>query len=413
MVGHHEHGLMAQSQALALHRGGNHLKGLARAHLMGQEGIAAIEDVGNGVDLVRLQLDLRVDAVKLYPASIVFTGPDAVHFLIVLLHQGLPPLGVPPYPVLKLIPEGLLLLRRQGGLFGVQNPLFLAVQVLHGVINANIPEVQRILQDAVGAGAAGAVGGVSGNIFAVNAVFRADEPLFCRLRMVDHNLAAQVIGRFQRLVHKLLDVELVDPVRPQPDLDLGSVQVLGLGGGQSIHIGLGAVLLFRRQRGMKRLSHAEFLAHVAGEVLVRRDQRKPVHIQKGFGDMVRVLIASDVPEDHAGQLLLQLGLRFSGELGHEGHIHLGPLPDRYCQGIHRRVHAGDMDILLDGPLGEHIRFPFQLAIIVQHLQGAEQIVGGIPVKGQPVGPVVDEAKFLGKSVIEPVQLRLFPLNSIV
>ena len=29
----------------------------------------------------------------------------------------------------------------------------------------------------------------------------------------------------------------------------------------------------------------------------------------------------------AGQLLLQLGLRFPGKLGHEGHIHPGPFPN--------------------------------------------------------------------------------------
>ena len=44
---------------------------------------------------------------------------------------------------------------------------------------------------------------------------------------------------------------------------------------------------------------------------------------------------------------------------------------------------------LDGPLREHIRFAFQLPVLVQHLQRTQQVVGGIIRKGQPVAPVVD------------------------
>jgi hypothetical protein len=54
---------------------------------------------------------------------------------------------------------------------------------------------------------------------------------------------------------------------------------------------------------------------------------------------------------------------------------------------------------LDGPLGEHIRLAFQLAVLVNDFQRAEQIVAGIIGKGQPVRPVID------KSVLEA---DLFP-----
>ena len=111
-----------------------------------------------------LELDLRVDAGKDDPAPVVLAGPDAVHFLIVLLYQRLPPLEVLENPLFERVPEGLLLLRRQGGLLGVEHPSLLTVQALHGVIDADIQEVQRILQDAVGVGPAGVEGAVGGNI---------------------------------------------------------------------------------------------------------------------------------------------------------------------------------------------------------------------------------------------------------
>ena len=39
---------------------------------------------------------------------------------------------------------------------------------------------------------------------------------------------------------------------------------------------------------------------------------------------------------------------------------------------------------LDGATGEHIRFPFQLPVFVQHFQRAEQIIAAVIGKGQRV-----------------------------
>ena len=55
---------MAEAEALAFLRRGDHLKGLARAHDVGKKRVAAVEDVRDGVDLVGAQRDLRVDADK-------------------------------------------------------------------------------------------------------------------------------------------------------------------------------------------------------------------------------------------------------------------------------------------------------------------------------------------------------------
>ena len=311
-----------------------------------------------------------------------------------------------PNPVLEGFTEGLLLLRGQGGLLDVENAPFPPIRVLYRVINADIPEIQRILQDAVGVGAAGSVGGMGGNVVVADAALAGNRPLRCVFGAVDLDFSPQIGRGFQGLIHKLLDVFLVDPVCSQPDLNLGGVQVLGLCGGQGLHVGPDALLLVRGCHIIECLGHAELLAHVAGKVFVGGDKRVAVQVHKGFGDQIRVLRAVNVPENYAGQLLFQLSLRFPGELCHKGHIHPGPLPNGDRQRVHCRVHAGDAGILLDGPLGEHIRFPLQLPVVIQHLQGAEQIVGGIPVKGQTVGPVIDEAEFLGESVVAPVQLPL-------
>jgi hypothetical protein len=56
--------------------------------------------------------------------------------------------------------------------------------------------------------------------------------------------------------------------------------------------------------------------------------------------------------------------------------------------------------------GEHVGLAFQLAVLVDHFQRAEQIVRGILRKREAVAARVDEAVFRGESVIEPVQFRL-------
>ena len=62
VVGHHKEGLLAQAQPLALHRRRDHFKRLAGTHHMGKQSISTVEDVGDGVDLVLAERDLRVHA---------------------------------------------------------------------------------------------------------------------------------------------------------------------------------------------------------------------------------------------------------------------------------------------------------------------------------------------------------------
>ena len=70
-------------------------------------------------------------------------------------------------------------------------------------------------------------------------------------------------------------------------------------------------------------------------------------------------------------------------------------------------------MLLDGPPGKKVGLALQRAVFVQHLQGAEQIIGIVVVKGQTVAPVIDEAIFGGEGVIAPIQLGLFLCDGAV
>ena len=128
-----------------------------------------------------------------------------------------------------------------------------------------------------------------------------------------------------------------------------------------------------------------------------------------MGPPVRFVLAWDA-EDDTPQLGSQFFAGFSGELLHIGHIHTGFFRDGNRQSFGGSVHGGGRLMGLNGPFREHIRLSFQLAVLVQHLQGTEQVVAGIIGKSQPVAPVVDKAIFFRKAVIKAVQFRHLRLN---
>ena len=126
-----------------------------------------------------------------------------------------------------------------------------------------------------------------------------------------------------------------------------------------------------------------------------------------------LLQLSRYTEDHALQFSGQFFFCFSGKLAHIAHIHAGFFRDGHRQRFARRIHHSHRLMGLDGALGEHIRLAFQLAVLVNDFQRAEQIVAGIIGKGQSVRPVIDKTIFCREAVIEPVQFGLFILNGAV
>ena len=308
VVGNDKEALLAQAQPFGLHRGGHHLKGLARAHLMGQQGVAAVEDVGNGSQLVLPQLNGGIHAAEGDVAAVILAGAGAVHFLVILADQRLAALRVFPNPVPESVPDGLLLLGGQGGFFGVQHPAFPALRVLDGVVDSHVPQVQGILQNLVGVGASSPVGGVSRHVPLSHSVFTGNLPLGGEGGVVDLNVALEVKRGVKGFVHKLLDVLLADPGRAQAHLNLRSVQVFGLGGGQGLHVDCKGWVLLRRPLGLPQLP-----AHVAGKVFVGG------HI---MGRPVLFQLAR-YTEDDASQLGGQFLAGFACQLLHIRHIHAG------------------------------------------------------------------------------------------
>ena len=224
-------------------------------------------------------------------AAIILAGAGGVHFLVVLAHQSLAALRVFPNPVLESIPDSLLLLCCQRSLLGIQHPALPAVCILHRVIDTDIPQVQGILQNLVGIGTAGSVGGIGCHIVLAYRAFAGDLPLCCKRGVVDLDIALEIKRRVEGLIHKLLDVLFVDPGSTQTHLDFRRIQVFGLGSGKGLHIDCkGRVLL------CGPLCLTQLAPHIAGKVFVSS------HI---MGRSV-LLQLSRYTKDHA----LQLGGQF-------------------------------------------------------------------------------------------------------
>ena len=365
---------------------------------MCQQGISSIQHMGNGAFLVFPQGNGRVHAPKSDMAAIILAGTGRVHFFVVLAHQSLAALRVSPDPVPKGFPDRLLFLSSQGGLLGVQYAALFSVCVLYGVIDADIPQVQAVLQNLVGIGTAGSVGGISCHIVVGYRRFPLDLPFSSKGRIVDPDTALEIKRGIKGLIHKLLDIFLVDPGSAQTHLDLRRIQVFGLGGGKSFHIDcINRVLLCRPLR------LTQFSAYIAGKVFISS------HI---MGRSV-LLQLSRYTEDYALQLSGQFFFCFSGKLAHIVHIHAGFFRDGHRQCFTCRIHHSHRLMGLDGPLGEHICLTFQFPVLVDDFQRTEQVIGRIVCIGQSVCTVIDETVFGRKAIIEAVQFRLLLGNGAV
>ena len=145
MIRNDKHGFLAQSQPLCLHSRSGHLEGLTGTYLVGQQRIAAVQHMSNGILLMFTQPDFRIHAAKADMRTIVLTRTGTVEQLVILFHQFRTAIRVFPHPILERILNGLLFLLGEGGLLFIQNSLLLTVCILHGIVDTNIPQIQRIL----------------------------------------------------------------------------------------------------------------------------------------------------------------------------------------------------------------------------------------------------------------------------
>ena len=109
-----------------------------------------------------------------------------------------------------------------------------------------------------------------------------------------------------------------------------------------------------------KLSHAQFIPHIAGKILVRR-------LPAGFRV---VYIGGRIFENHTGQFsgdaLVVAGS--TQQVGHVGQVNLAMLANGHRQCFAGGIHAGDNTLWPNRPLGEHICLGLEIFILVQILQ---------------------------------------------
>ena len=265
MIRNNEHGFLAQSQPLCLHSRSGHLKGLTGTYLVSQQRIAAVQHMSNGILLVFPQPNLRIHAAKADMRTIVLTRTGTVEQLVILFHQFRTAIRVFPHPVLERILNGLLFLLGEGGLLFIQNALLLAVCILHGIVDTDIPQIQRILQNPVGIGTAGAVGHIGMNIIPARCTLASDLP-FCRHGREFHfNVSAQVKRPFKGFFHKLLDIIPIDPCGTKAHINLRRIQVFRLRLSQIFRVHCKG-----RVRSRSQFCHTELFTDIAGQIFISR-----------------------------------------------------------------------------------------------------------------------------------------------
>ena len=400
VIGHNKQRFLAQPQPFCFHSGCRHFVGLASPHFVCKQRITAIKHMSNGVALVFPEGDLRVHAHEFDVTSIVFTGASRVKQLVILFYQSNAPLWVLPDPVGKSVLNDLLFLLRQHGLPLVQHTLGLALGILDGVIDADILQVQGLLQNLIGIGTGCAVGFGRDNIAPPGGGLALHTPL-CGIGRIPHlDCMAQIVGDLERLSHKLLDNVRVQPSSTQPYINFRCFQFSGLCLNQRIHIDR----KFRVGLGGK-LRHPQLIAYITRKVFVRS---LPARFRVGG-------VSGGVLEDHTGQFCGDAPILAgrAQQFCHIGQIHFAMLTNRYCQRFAGGVHAGDGALRANGALGEHRRLALELPLLVQIFQRTQQIIRGILLKQPPVFAVVQQTVLCGKGIVGGVQTLLRCLDVLV
>ena len=285
--------------------------------------------------------------------AIILTGTVAVEQDIVGLTDSLAPVWVFPDPFGKGVFNEFLLALGDGGFLLVEDSGFPAIGIVHIIKNADIFQVQSVLDDFIGVDALGAVGTDGLDIAAIRA-FTFNAPLTGDAGIVDFHAPLRAARCPQRFKDKPADIFGVQPCSAQPDGDFAGGEVGGLHPRQRLGVDLILRVLF-----CLTLGNRQFLTHIAGEVFIC-----------GQVFLMPIVFAgvSRVQEHHAGQLRKQRFLILAGELAHIRHVHMGFLPDGQRQRLHRRVYLFSGFVTADGALGEQVRLAFQVPVLVQNFQ---------------------------------------------
>ena len=127
---------------------------------MCKERVAAVKDMGNGIDLVGSERDFWANASESDMAAVILTGSDRVEGIVVIADKAVSAFWIFPYPVRKRLFNHFLLCLRRRGFLVVKYCLFIAVFVIHIVKDTHIPQIQRVLDNTIGGSPLCAVGAV-------------------------------------------------------------------------------------------------------------------------------------------------------------------------------------------------------------------------------------------------------------
>ena len=321
---------------------------------MGQQGIPAIKHMCDRTELMLPQSDIRVHSHEMDMGSVVLPGTGGIEKLIVFLHQLFPALRILPHPVPEGILDGLLFLLGQRCFLFVQDTALLSFRILHRIVDPDILQVQRFLQDLIGIGPVGAVGHVSSHIIVAGIGLAVDPPLRGIGGIFHLNGSPQIIGHFKGLLHELLDDIRVQPGCPQPHIDLRGIQVFGLGLLQRCDIDPEEGITLRSDPRQLQL-----VPDFTRQIFIRC---LPAFVDLHFCHWIF--------ENDSLQLRNDLSV-LSGstkKLRHIGKIHPAFLPDGDSKGFTGRVHTGDLPLRTYGSFREHIRLALQLAVFIDILQ---------------------------------------------
>ena len=300
---------MTEPQPFTLLSCRNHFKGLPSPYDVRQQCIAAVKDMGNGVDLMRSESDLGVDAHKAHVTAVVLTRACAVKLLIVQPCQLFAPVRIIPNPVGKSLLDQFLLALRDCCFLLIEHSSLLAVLVLDIIEDPHVFQIQRLFHDLIAVDPARTIGVVRFDIRAVVG-FTLHVPFASILREVNMDVPLAVPRCVEQVKHELLCNLRRKPGRTESDRNLACSQVNGLYSLQRSHI-LGIILRIELCAAPRPF---ELLADIAGKVFIGREILRPAVI---------VARVHGIQEDNSLQVLKQLLFTLAGQFHHIGHVDLG------------------------------------------------------------------------------------------
>ena len=355
--------------------------------------------MSDSISLVFTEGNIRVHAAEADMRAIILTRSGGVKKFVVLGGKGFSSVRISPNPISERILDCLLFLLCQGSFFFIEDTLLLTICIFNRIIDTNIFQIQRFLQNPICVGSLCTVGDIRRHIVVVGRTLTVDAPLCGQLGELDLNGTAQVIRGFKGFLHELLNIIGINPCCTQTHINLGRIQVLRLCFLQGFYIDAeGRISVCRH------LCDTQLAPYITGKVLVGS-------LPSNFHSIG----SHRVFEDHPSKLCLNR-IVFSGrskQLCHKRQIHLATLTDGDCQSFRRRIHARHSAFRLDGSLGEHIRLTFQIAVLIHIFQRTQEIVGGIVSKCLTVGSVIDKPVLCGKRIVGIIQFCLFLSNHFI